>query len=90
VIGRGGGADTILDFDVLNDTLVLEDGVAVRSQRVGDVDGDGDADLTIAFAGGGGSVTLLDVASVLDLPSQPADFEGLNLQIVFNQNLLIA
>ncbi len=58
---RGGGNDTILDFDVAEDRLVLTDGVGVQGHRVGDVDGDGIADLTIAFSRGGGSVVLLGV-----------------------------
>ncbi|WP_166041000.1 cadherin domain-containing protein [Sphingosinicella sp. YJ22] len=57
---RGGGNDTILDFDVAEDRLVLN-GVGVQSHRVGDVDGDGIADLSIAFSHGGGSVVLLGV-----------------------------
>ena len=59
---RGGGNDTILDFNVAEDRLVLADGVGVQSHRVGDVNGDGIADLTIAFNRGGGSVVLLGVS----------------------------
>jgi VCBS repeat-containing protein len=64
---RGGGNDTILDFDVAEDRLVLADGIGVQSHSVGDVNGDGIADLTIAFSRGGGSAVLLGVDDFADV-----------------------
>jgi hypothetical protein len=63
VFGRGAGNDTISDFQIGVDRLVL-DGIGIRSVRSADVDGDGVADLSIAFSDGGGSVTLLGVSSL--------------------------
>jgi hypothetical protein len=60
---RGGGSDTILDFDTDEDRLVL-DGIGIAGSSVGDINGDGIADLTIAFSNGGGSVVLLGVSDV--------------------------
>lgn len=62
LFGRGGGADTVIDFDVLLDSIALEDGVQVAGHRSGDFNGDGVQDLSIAFTRGGGSVTLLGVS----------------------------
>jgi predicted extracellular nuclease len=62
VFGKGGGNDTILDFDTAFDQLALADGVQVKSFKVADVDHDGIKDLSIVFSNGGGSVTLLGVS----------------------------
>ena len=61
VFGKGGGPDTVLDFDTALDRLQLDDGIAVKSFKVADVNHDGVADLSIAFSNGGGSVVLLGV-----------------------------
>ena len=60
--GRGGGADTILDFDVGEDAIALDWFVRVGGVRVSDVDRDGVLDLTVSFTNGAGSVTLLGVS----------------------------
>jgi uncharacterized protein len=60
--GRGGGSDTILDFDVEDDAIALDWGIGFKSHRVSDVNGDGQLDLTLAFSNGGGQVTLLGVS----------------------------
>lgn len=75
--GRVDGGDTILDFDVTEDRLVLEDGVAVSRSRVGDMDRDGIADLTISFTGGT-SVTLLSVGGLGSV-----QFAGVGEQVNF-------
>lgn len=64
LFARGGGRDTILDFDVGEDRIVLEDGIGLAGAKVGDVNGDGIADLTLAFSKGGGSAVLLGVDSL--------------------------
>ncbi len=58
---RGGGKDTILDFDVANDRILLDEGIGLAGAKVGDVNGDGIADLTLAFTKGGGSAVLFGV-----------------------------
>jgi VCBS repeat-containing protein len=63
VFDRGGGSDTVLDFDVASDRLVLLDGAGVQGSKVSDVNGDGVQDLTLAFTNGAGTVTLLGVSS---------------------------
>jgi VCBS repeat-containing protein len=62
VFGRGGGSDTVLDFDTAHDRIGLEDGIGVRSWTVSDVNHDGHLDLTLAFSNGGGSAVLLGVS----------------------------
>jgi hypothetical protein len=57
--GRAGGSDTITDFNVAEDRLVL-DGLSVRSTRVADVNRDGINDTTLSLSAGT-SVTLLGV-----------------------------
>ncbi|TFI58549.1 hypothetical protein E2493_08985 [Sphingomonas parva] len=61
VLGKSGGSDTIVGYQVGLDRLVLEDGISVKGARVADVDGDDLADLTLLFGNGGGSATLLGV-----------------------------
>nr|WP_295370480.1 cadherin domain-containing protein [uncultured Sphingosinicella sp.] len=58
---RGGGKDTILDFEVASDRILLDDGIGLAGAKVGDVNGDGIADLTLAFTKGGGTAILLGV-----------------------------
>ncbi|MEA3064850.1 MAG: uncharacterized protein QOJ27_1296 [Sphingomonadales bacterium] len=72
--GRGGGSDTILDFDTHADQLQLEPGIGVAGSSVSDVNHDGIADLTIAFSNGGGSVVLLGVSdfSAVDVSAAQA------------------
>ncbi|MFN3726225.1 MAG: Ig-like domain-containing protein [Allosphingosinicella sp.] len=84
---RGGGNDTILDFDVAEDRLVLGEGVGVQGHRVGDVNGDGIADLTIAFSRGGGSVVLLGVD---DFSAVTIDSDGAGTAGVRPEPLLVA
>jgi len=62
VFGRGGGGDTVLDFDTAHDSIGFEDGIGVRSWTVSDVNHDGHLDLTLAFSNGGGSAVLLGVS----------------------------
>jgi VCBS repeat-containing protein len=59
--GKGGGNDTITDFDTALDRLHLDDGIGVKSWSVKDVDHDGHSDLVLALSNGGGQVTLLGV-----------------------------
>jgi predicted extracellular nuclease len=63
VFGRGDGADTILDFDRLHDSIVLQDGVSVAGSRTTDANLDGLADLYVELTGGG-SITLLGIDSL--------------------------
>ena len=60
IFGVGNGNDTITDFVVGTDKLVLE-GITIRSITNRDVDGNGTQDTVVTFGSGGGSVTLLDV-----------------------------
>jgi VCBS repeat-containing protein len=76
VFGRGGGSDTILDFDSGVDSILLQDGAGVRSHRVGDFNGDGVLDLSIAFSNGGGSVTLLGVSDLSGVQIQTGGYAG--------------
>lgn len=64
VFGRGGGTDTVADFDVESDRVVLLDDAEVKSATVADVNGDGIADLTLAFTNGAGSAILLGVGAL--------------------------
>ena len=57
------GHNTVTDFDVTEDTLVLEDGVWIVNSRVRDVDHDGIDDLVLTL-GCGTSVTLLGVSEL--------------------------
>ncbi|MFC4294493.1 hypothetical protein ACFO0A_05400 [Novosphingobium tardum] len=59
--GLGFGDDTITDLQSGLDSLVFADGVGVRNETHGDVNGDGKTD-TVLQMSKGGSVTLLGVA----------------------------
>lgn len=58
--GRLDGNDTIADFDVAQDFLVLDDNISISRVRVQDVDHDGAGDLVLTLRPGT-SVTLLGV-----------------------------
>jgi VCBS repeat-containing protein len=60
--GKGGGTDTVVDFEVGVDRLELESGIGVAGSQFGDVNGDGVLDLSIAFTHGGGTAVLLGVS----------------------------
>lgn len=60
--GKGGGRDTVSDFEVGVDRIALEDGIGVAGGQVGDVNGDGIQDLTLVFTNGGGTAVLLGVS----------------------------
>jgi VCBS repeat-containing protein len=60
--GKGGGTDTVTDFQTGVDRLALESGIGVAGSHVSDVNGDGMLDLTVAFTNGGGSAVLLGVS----------------------------
>ncbi|HEX8468866.1 MAG TPA: cadherin domain-containing protein [Allosphingosinicella sp.] len=60
--GKGGGRDTVSDFEVGVDRIALEDGIGVAGAYAGDVNGDGVSDLSIVFTNGGGSAVLLGVS----------------------------
>lgn len=63
VFGKSGGADTIVDFDKLHDSIVLQDGASVAGSRTTDANLDGFTDLYIELKGGG-SITLLGINSM--------------------------
>ena len=63
VFNRSDAGDTILDFDVLNDSIVLQDGMELTKFKVSDVNHDGILDLTLTFQAGS-SATLLGVSDV--------------------------
>ena len=69
---KSDGSDTITDFDVTQDKLVL-DGVSVSKWSVGDVNRDGIADLTIAFSQGA-SVVLLGVSDFTKVAISTGDY----------------
>jgi VCBS repeat-containing protein len=58
--GRIEGSDTIADFNVTEDQLILDDGIIVTRTRVHDVNRDGIHDLVLTFSAGT-SMTLLGV-----------------------------
>ena len=58
-----GGKDTVTDFNVSQDSIVLEDGTWLSKSKVKDVDHDGINDLVLTL-GGGTSVTLLGVSNI--------------------------
>jgi uncharacterized protein len=59
--GRLEGNDTITDFNVAEDQIILDDGIGLLRSKVSDVDHDGVKDLTLTFTLGT-SVTLLGVS----------------------------
>lgn len=59
----GDGNDVVLDFSTLNDRLLLDNDVTIRSSRIVDVNGDGVGDLYLELSGG--SLTLLGVGSLV-------------------------
>lgn len=72
VFGRGGGHDTIGDFEVGLDQLSFADGIGVSRSRATDANFDGVLDLQLILSNGGGSVVLLDVPSLAELdPTMP-------------------
>jgi Mrp family chromosome partitioning ATPase len=58
IFGSGGGADTVLDFDPIQDRIGLANGLQLAGSTVFDVNGDGAADLTLLFSSGGSAVLL--------------------------------
>ncbi|HYD38481.1 MAG TPA: cadherin domain-containing protein, partial [Allosphingosinicella sp.] len=76
--GRGGGSDTVTDFEVGTDQLLFEDGIGIAGATTEDVNGDGVLDTSIVFTSGGGSVVLLGVS---DFPgaTMAADLNGYTL-----------
>ncbi|HET9638589.1 MAG TPA: cadherin domain-containing protein [Allosphingosinicella sp.] len=70
--GRGGGRDTISDYEVGVDRIALEDGIGVAGGQVGDVNGDGIQDLTLVFTNGGGTAVLLGVSDFSLVDFAPA------------------
>ena len=65
VFGSNTGNDTVTDFDLIDDALVLQDGIAAAGTSEQDVNGDGTLDIILAFDDGG-SVTLLGVSGLTD------------------------
>ena len=61
--GRAGGGDTIADFDLAEDRIILDDGLQVTRARVQDVNRDGVQDLSLTLSAGT-SVTLLGVSDL--------------------------
>jgi Ca2+-binding RTX toxin-like protein len=71
--GKGGGNDTVTDFDVTQDQLELLDGVTIKSVKVLDADGVGPLDTVLQLSNGGGSVTLLGTGAQ---PATVAHWDG--------------
>lgn len=71
--GRLEGSDRILDFDVAQDSIVLDDGVSVLRSKVSDVDRDGVKDLTLTLSLGS-SVTLLGVSDAKAVKFADTDY----------------
>ncbi|WP_246167193.1 hypothetical protein [Sphingomonas piscis] len=65
IFAKSGGADAIADFNVLEDQLLLGEGLSVKSHSIVDANGDGVADLSIGLSSG--SVILLGVSSFADV-----------------------
>ncbi len=65
VFGASAGSDTVTDFDLADDIMVLENGVTVAGTTETDANGDGALD-TIVALNDGGSVTLLGVSGLTD------------------------
>ncbi|MGA9581018.1 MAG: cadherin domain-containing protein [Allosphingosinicella sp.] len=75
--GKGGGRDTVTDFEVGVDRIALEDGIGVAGGQVGDVDGDGVLDMVLVFTKGGGQAVLLGVSDFSLIDFAPAqDLSG--------------
>jgi len=53
-VGRGTGLDSVYDFDTAFDRIVLDEGVAVASYKVSDLNRDGVKDIQITFTSGSG------------------------------------
>ena len=65
VFGAGSGDDTVTDFDLVDDVLLFEDGIALTGTSEQDANGDGAAD-TVVGLDNGGSITLLGVSGLAD------------------------
>ena len=64
VFGADTGSDTVTDFDLVDDILVLEDGITAAGISSSDVNGDAVLD-TILDLSDGGSVTLLGISGLI-------------------------
>ena len=65
VFGANTGSDTVTDFDLVDNMLVLEDGIAAAGTSEADINGDGALDTILALSDDGG-VTLPGVDGVID------------------------
>jgi len=62
-VGRGTGLDAVYEFDAALDRVVLDDGIAVASYKVSDLNRDGVKDIQITFTSGSG-VKLYSVGDI--------------------------
>jgi Ca2+-binding RTX toxin-like protein len=69
--GAPGGNDTVIDFNIAEDSIVLDDGVTVQRTKVQDVNHDGVKDLQITLSNG--SLTLLGVSDLGGVKFATAD-----------------